>query len=1027
MADRIPDVSADFRMLGPLEAHADGLQLVLPGRHVRWLLGALLLDAPERVTENQLLARVWGPQGGSTAALRTAASRLRAWLHDQAGLQDVVRFTGGGYRLALPALWVDAGRFQARLAAARLHDDPIPLLGEALALWRGGVLADAPEWLRTDPAALQLDQERLSCARALADLALSSGRAPEVLAMVEAVAARFPYDESIQARLLSLLGACGRRAEALHRFESIRRRLAADLGVDPSPLLRDAHTALLRDPPERRSAVPAPAAPASAPCLLPPDIADFTGRTAEAELLTRVLLDGEGTALPVAAVSGRAGVGKTALVVHVSHLLRGGFPDGQLYVNLRGSHAEPTDPSEALGRFLRALGAGAADIPASLDERAELFRGLLAHRRLLVLLDDAADPGQVEPLLPGVPTCGVLVTSRKRLTPLAGARDVQLDVLDPEQAVALLARIAGAGRVHTEEETAHRLAALAGHLPLALRVAGARLAAKSHWSVGQLASRLADERRRLDELAFGQLDVRASLTLTYHALEPAARRALHALSLLDAPDFAAWAAAALLDCSQSEAEDAVEELVDAQLLDVEGGAGRGLPRYRFHDLVRIYARERAETTLRPQEHADALARACGAWLYLAEHAYRGVYGGDYQMVHGDAPRWIPDGGVQDSVAADPLSWLESERLALVATTGQAIRTGRVELAWDLAGTCSPMFTIRDHTQEPSQTLSSVLAATRHDQLGQAVVLFRLGLLRADQERYDDAGDCFERSLRLFGELGHRHGHALALSYAAALDQYLGNSDLALRRLNEALDGLREAGDHGGEAYCLRNIGQIHLESGDFPNAHAYLGEALAISERSGSPRNGAQALFWLGTLQLRQGRLEAAEAAFGQVLTTASDIGDATGQAMGLLGLGEVRTRLGAHDDAIRALLDALEIGQAIPSRRIQIRALHALGRAAHECDRDHLRGQEHTQHDQGRAQPNAYGYGQAVRWLEEAACLAGELGVRAQAARVLRTLGEVHQTAGHATAAGAAWREALTLFEALGSPEAAQVKLALG
>ncbi|SEF95713.1 DNA-binding transcriptional activator of the SARP family [Nonomuraea solani] len=613
MTDGIAEVSADFRILGPLEVRAGGLRLEPRGRQVRSLLAALLIDAPEPVTESRLLTRVWGPEGGTTAALRTAASRLRSWLHHHTGTEAAVRFAPGGYRLDVPPDQVDAHRFRARAAVALDQEDPVSALAGGLALWRGNVLADASEWLRGDPAALQLDRERLACASALADLALGAGRAAEALATVEAVAVQFPYDEAIQARLLGLLGACGRRAEALRLFESIRRRLADDLGVDPSPPLREAHLDLLRDPPpgdpSPRSALP-PADPAAhAPCLLPPDIADFTGRERETADLSRILLASEGTAVPVAAVSGRGGVGKTALVVHVGHRLRDRFPDGQLYVSLRGSGCEPLDPSDVLARFLRALGAAPADIPANLEERAERFRCLLTHRRLLVIVDDAADAAQIEPLLPGVASCGVLVTARRRLTPLAGAQEVRLDVLDPEPAVELLARIVGGERVAAEAGTAYELAALAGHLPLALRVAGARLAAKEHWSVSRLTTRLADERHRLDELAFGQLDVRASLARTYGCLEPAPRRLLHALSLLEVRKFSSWVAAALLGCFPACAEDVLEQLVDVHLLDVDGAADGGPPRYRIPELVRIYARERSAADGARENGAEGIESA----------------------------------------------------------------------------------------------------------------------------------------------------------------------------------------------------------------------------------------------------------------------------------------------------------------------------------------------------------------------------------------------------------------------------------
>ena len=320
-----------------------------------------------------------------------------------------------------------------------------------------------------------------------------------------------------------------------------------------------------------------------APCQLPPDVADFVCRTEQVRRLRGLLArspddpagESDVAAVVVSAVAGNAGVGKSALVVHVAHQLTAEFPDGQLYANLRGAHPQPLDPGEVLAWFLRALGVDGAAILSGLEERAALYRSHLAGRRVLVVLDNARDAAQVRPLLPGSPTCAVLVTSRARLAGLEGAWLVDLDVLDPEQAVALLGRIVGPGRVAAEPAAAVELARLCGYLPLALRVAGARLAARPYWRLAQLVARLDDERQRLDELAYGHLEVRASLTLSYQALEPAARLLFGRLGVLKAPDVAAWVAAALLDSSVEQATELADRLVDAGLLEVAGRAPAG--------------------------------------------------------------------------------------------------------------------------------------------------------------------------------------------------------------------------------------------------------------------------------------------------------------------------------------------------------------------------------------------------------------------------------------------------------------------
>ncbi|TDD04275.1 hypothetical protein E1292_19215 [Nonomuraea deserti] len=950
MAEGVGEPSVDFRILGPLEAWADGVPLALPGRNVRWLLAALLLDAGRTVTEDVLSARVWGPSGGSTAALRTAVSRLRHWLPGGSRLS----YTGGGYRLSVPDGCIDAERFLRRMAAASREPDPVASLGEALALWRDWALADTSEWLRNDPAVLHLAKQRLACACQLADHALATGRAAEVAGTVERIAEHFPYDESIQARVLALLGASGRRAAALHRYEQIRHRFARDLGIDPSPLLRQAHADLLQDEGPEMTAHLLSTAPL--PNLLPADIADFTGRAAEAEILTEVLSARGGTAPPVALVSGPGGVGKTTLAVHVAHLVTERYPHGQLYIDLRGNQRDPIQPSEVLGRFLRALGASAVDIPPGLDERAEVFRGLLSQRRLLLVLDNAASTSQLRPVLPGAGSCGVLVTSRRRLGSLATRCRIDLGSLAPEHALGLLARIVGAGKVDEDRDTALRLAELAGFLPLAIRIVGAKLVAKNHWDLRHMVARLTDERRRLDELAYEQLDVRTGFELSYGGLSPLEQRAFHLLSLLDAPDFAAWVTAAMLDTTQRAAEDVTERLVDARLLDTAGD------RYRFHDLVRLFARERQEV---PRERSDAVGRALGAWLSLAQYAYRSIYGGDYQTVLGDAPRTRLDSEVTQAVTTAPLGWVEADRQALVTATRQALRLGQDELAWELACTCAPTLTIKGHLEEASQMLTAASAVD--DPRGRGVVSFRMALLRVDQERHGEAETFFAVAQREFLALGDRHGYALTLSYQAALDLYLGRADLALRKQHEALPVLREVSDQGGVAYCLRNIGQILMENGDHDAAYAHLRSALSVADDSGSPRNRAQVLYWTGSLHLRRDEPAAAEAAFEQVLAMTRQLGDLAGEAMALLGLGNARNHItdARSTGAIQALEEALSIGQRIPSRRIQIRVLHALGQA-------YL-----VQAQRAKAE----------QVLTRAASLAGELGLRAQAATILRTL----------------------------------------
>lgn len=363
--------------------------------------------------------------------------------------------------------------------------------------------------------------------------------------------------------------------------------------------------------------------PLMPPSLLPPDISDFVGRQ-DALRQIRGLIEGgqdrSGTAVTISSIAGKAGVGKTALAVRVAHQLMPHFPDGQLYVNLRGAEARPVPPDTVLERFLRVLGVDRSAIPEDLEQRVMLYRARLAGKRVLVLLDNAASAAQVRPLLPGAASCAVLVTSRIRLPELEGAHPVLLDVLDQPQAVELLGNIAGPARVLAETGPADEIVTLCGRLPLAVRIAGARLALKAHWRLSRLADRLRDERQRLNELRTGDLEVRASFALSYDGQPAPERRAFRLLGVLDLPEFAAWVAAALLDRPVEQAADLLERLVDAQLLEPAGEDPSGEIRYRFHDLLRVFARERLRDEEPPESRQAALNRALRAYLVLTERA-----------------------------------------------------------------------------------------------------------------------------------------------------------------------------------------------------------------------------------------------------------------------------------------------------------------------------------------------------------------------------------------------------------------------
>jgi tetratricopeptide (TPR) repeat protein/transcriptional regulator with XRE-family HTH domain len=691
-----------------------------------------------------------------------------------------------------------------------------------------------------------------------------------------------------------------------------------------------------------RSADGAAGGDPAVPFQLPPDIADFTGRAEVVARLGALLgLGGDAkrrSAVTVVAVVGGGGVGKTTLAVHVGHRVRPRFPDGQLYVDLRGAQASPAAPEEVLGRFLRALGVDATAVPEGSDERAELYRSLLAGRRVLVLLDNAASEAQVIPLLPGSPTCGVLVTSRAPLTGLGGARRLELGVLQAKQALALLGRIIGPGRLAAEPEAAAELARLCGYLPLALRVAGARLAARPHWRLAQLVERLADERQRLDELAHGHLAVRASLALSFQALEPAARVLFGRLGLLQAPDVAGWVAAALLDTSVERAAELAERLVDARLLEVAGRDATGQVRYRFHDLVRVYARERTEAAEPATERSAALTRAFGAWLDLAERADARLGNPFLEPVYGPAPRWPVNQALARRLLADPLVWLEAERAGLVAAVTQAARLGMAGLSWELTSALTQFLASRLYLDEWRRCAGEALAAVRRagDEHGEAAVLLSQGHLHAIYGRHREALGCWQAALPLLERVGDQTGRAMSLAAVALYRFDRGGFQQRRRLAEEALAILGQGGGPRACACVLHCLGILDHNHGRLELAERCFQEALELRRGLGTRRGEAELQYRLGSVLVKQGRDEEGASLLQQTLATMRQHGDRMSASCVEVHLGTALVHLGRHAQA-RPLLEPWADSGNPYLRGMALRALAEL----------HL---AHGHHDRARA-----------------------------------------------------------------------------
>jgi DNA-binding SARP family transcriptional activator len=651
----------------------------------------------------------------------------------------------------------------------------------------------------------------------------------------------------------------------------------------------------------------------SRPMQLPADIVDFTGRELHVQEVCDLLSTGESGdnpgALPVGLVAGAGGLGKTTLAIHAAHRLRAKYPDGQLYVDLRGATAQPLAPAEVLARFLRDLGVNGAQIPVGQEERSAQYRTRLNGRRTLVLLDNARDAAQIRPLLPGTATCAVIVTSRSRLPDLVGGGLVHLEVLEDAEALTMFSRIVGTARAAAEPDaTAEVLVACAG-LPLAIRICAARLAARQAWSIRSLADRLHDEHRRLDELKVGDLAVRASFEVSFGSLPPLISgsrvppgHALRMLGLWQGTTLSLPAAAALLGEPEAEVAETLEFLVDAHLLESPAPDC-----YSFHDLVRVYAAERALADEPDQDRRDAIHRVTAWYLYTASAADAVV-----------APQ-------RDKVALEPLpagcrplafagigpalEWSQRERFNLVAATRQAAAWGLHAIAWKLPVAVLGCFNTLSFRAEwlAAHLVALDSARTIGDRQGEAWVLNNLGMVSI-QQHLDQAIGYFEQAQTIHREIGDLGGEAQTANNLADAYLRLGRPEDALEPLKRALVLQVEVGHRYGEGVTLTNMGEAYLDLDRLDEAISSIEAARQIFIEVGTLRGEGYAAHNLGRAYLGLGRFSQAITFFGQALDIRQRAGDRHSQAMTLLYLGQAQRRAGDEESARRSWTHALTI-----------------------------------------------------------------------------------------------------------------------
>jgi tetratricopeptide (TPR) repeat protein len=694
-------------------------------------------------------------------------------------------------------------------------------------------------------------------------------------------------------------------------------------------------------------------------------------------------------------------VGKTTLALRAAHLLHDRFPDGRLYAKL-GDGEEPTASTHGvLDRFLRAFGVRPSELPEGLAERAEMYRSLLAGRRLLVVLDDATSVGQIDPLLPGDPRCAVIITCRTRLARPAGAACLEVGVLDATAGAALLTQVIGADRTRAEPEAITALVEFCAGLPLALRIASAKLAARPHWRIERLTDRLANERRRLDELALEGSSIRATFDFTYQNLTGKQQQLLRRLSLLGPRDFPYWVGAPLLDADVIEAEELLEELVVTGLVEAWSTPG-GETRYQLHDLVRLYAEEALADADTGTERQAMLTRYLGCWLSLTTEAHRRHYGGDFYVLHGSGQRWPLSRETTRVLLADPIAWLQAERALVVAAILLAAHAAFDELCWDLAMTSVTLFESGPYSEDWRETHVAALAATREagNQRGTAALLLSLGML-ATTRQLDEAADLLRQSCQLWEQLGDWHGMALARHGLAGIERLRGSYDGATAQYEMALKFFEQSGDHAGQAAALRCLGQIEMDRQHYVAAEDLFKTAISVAEQAESRRDRTQARYHLAELWLQCGDLKRAEQLFQAVYAETRTEADTIGQGYGLLGLGITYTRAGDPGRAVDNLRTALAVAERTDDMLLRGRVLLA----GAELDNAENRS------------------GSALAQLDKALAAFADLGsATVWQARGLELVGRVHQRRGDTAEAVRSWRSAAELVGAVDSVLAARL-----
>jgi DNA-binding SARP family transcriptional activator/tetratricopeptide (TPR) repeat protein len=961
------------RVLGPVRAWQGDRELELAGPQRQAVLALLALQANQAVSRSELIDGIWGedPPPSAVNALHVHVAGLRRALEPNRASRAPGKFllaSGPGYSLRLEHGQLDAQVFGRHLDAARASRAAGDLsaaarsLDAALRIWRAAPLSGAPgPWAEIER--VRLSEMRLTAIEERTEVMLMLGRASAAAAELAGLVREYPLREGLRGQLMLALYRCGRQADALAAFADGRRILLEELGVEPGPGLRRLHRQILAaeaplGPPAATVTLAGPDQVWTAPAQLPGNVDAFTGRVGELAALDKLGAmigpsgcagqPGAGLAARVICVSGTAGVGKTALVVHWARRARSAFPDGQLHVNLRGyDPGRPVPAGDALAGFLRALGMPGQDIPRELDERAAAYRTLLDGRRMLVVLDNARTVEQVRPLLPGSPSSLVLVTSRDSLAGLVarhGARRLDLDTLPQQDAVALLRALIG-DRAEIRSDATAMLARQCARLPLALRVAAELAAASPTMTVAQLVGELADEQRRLDLLDAGGdpgSAIRGVFSWSYGHLPDESARAFRLLGLSPGPDLDAHAAAALTGVLPAQASQTLELLARTHLIH------RTRPgRYGLHDLLRAYAVGLAIAGDAEGERRAALTRLFDYYLTAAAAAMDTLVPAERHLrprVHGRGVAAPPAVGSANRAAAR--AWLDTERAVLVAVSTHASAHGWPAHATHVAGTLYRYLETGGHYVDAITIHSAARHAARRtgDRAAEATALTNLGIVDWRQGRYRQAAGHHRRALRISREIGDQFGEATALNNLGVIYERQGRYRQAADHYRQTAALSADLNDRSGEARALANLGGTDCLQGRYEQASRRLHRALVLFREIGDHQGEAAVLAGQGVVDGRQGRYERAAENYRQALWLAIQIGDRSGEVEAYNGAGAVLLAAGKPGQARAQHNAALTLARCIGDKYEQARAHDGLA-LTYRVTGDHGRARHHWEH----------------------------------------------------------------------------------